>query len=323
MRTRSFGRLGWQVSEVGYGMWGLAGWSQRDDEETQRALQEAVDLGCTFFDTALAYGDGISEQMLGSLVRANPGRGLIVASKIPPKNRQWPSRRGTPIAEVFPADYIRQSVEASLTHLGMSSMDLIQFHVWEEAWATDPNWQKTIEQLKQEGLIRGVGLSLNRWEPENGIQTLRTGLIDAVQVIYNIFDQAPEDNLFPICDELQVAVIARVPFDEGSLTGTLTKNSCWPEGDWRNSYFVKENLEATVDRVEQLRPELPESMSMPEMALRFILSHRTVSTVIPGMRKRNHVQANLAASEHGPLSEELLGRLRLHRWDRQPTSWSQ
>ncbi|HEY7328576.1 MAG TPA: aldo/keto reductase [Gemmataceae bacterium] len=323
MKYRTFGRLGWQVSEVGYGMWGLAGWTGGEEKQIQDALRLAVELGCNFFDTALAYGDGLSERILGELVRACSDRRLFIASKIPPMNRRWPSRRGFALADVFPPDYIRSSVETSLSNLGLSSLDLIQFHVWEDDWADDSRWQRAVEDLKRDGLVRGVGVSVNRWEPSNVLRTLRTGQIDAVQVIYNIFDQAPEDELFPLCREHKVAVIARVPFDEGSLTGNLTLDSRWPEGDWRNSYFVPANLKASVERVERMRPLVPAGSSMPEMALRFTLSNPEVATVIPGMRRPAHVRANLAASDAGPLAADLLTRLRQHRWDRTPTEWSQ
>jgi len=323
MRYRTFGRLGWRVSEVGYGMWGLAGWTGREDEETRRSLQLAVDLGCTFFDTALAYGEGNSEQLLGELVRNNPGKGLIVASKIPPKNRIWPSRRGFRLDDVFPADHIRSSTETSLKNLGLPALDLMQFHVWEDDWAADDRWQKAVDALKRDGLVQGIGISVNRWEPTNAVRTLRTGLIDAVQVIYNLFDQNPEDELFPLCRERGVAVIARVPFDEGTLTGTLTKNSRWPEGDWRNTYFVPANLIPSVERADRLRPLVPPGSSMPDMALRFVLSNPDVATVIPGMRKEKHVRANIASSDAGPLPANLLANLKSHRWERSPTDWSQ
>jgi len=195
--------------------------------------------------------------------------------------------------------------------------------VWEDGWADDERWQRAVDDLKRQGMIRAFGISVNRWEPENVLKTLRTGLVDAVQVIYNIFDQAPEDRLFPLCKELNVAVIARVPFDEGTLTGTLTKESKWPEGDWRNTYFVPENLNASVERAEALRPLIPAGMTMPDMALRFILSNPTVSTVIPGMRRRKHVEANIAVSDGQGLPPDLLQKLRAHRWDRKPTDWSQ
>jgi aryl-alcohol dehydrogenase-like predicted oxidoreductase len=323
MQYRSFGRLGWQVGEIGYGMWGLAGWSGSDDDETAAALERAVELGCNFFDTAWAYGNGHSERLLGALVRNHPGKELYVATKVPPKNFKWPSRRSYALDDCFPADHIRQYAEKSLANLDLPRIDLLQFHVWEDSWAGDEEWQRALEDLKRQGLVRAAGVSVNRWEPTNVVKTLRTGLIDAVQVIFNIFDQSPQDELFPVCRELNVAVIARVPFDEGTLTGNLTKTTRWPQGDWRNSYFVPENLAQSVDRAEALRPLVPAGMTMPELALRWILADGTVSTIIPGMRKVKHVGANLAASDCRTLEPGLLDQLRAHRWDRTPTDWSQ
>ena len=323
MHYRTFGRLGWSVSEIGYGMWGLAGWTGSDDSETRAALEQAVALGCTFFDTAWGYGAGRSERMLGELVRAHPERALVAATKLPPKNFTWPSRRGFQLGDCFPPDHIRQYAEKSLANLGLSTIDLLQFHVWEDDWARDERWQRAMADLKREGIVRAVGVSVNRWEPENVLETLRTGLVDAVQVIYNIFDQAPEDRLFPLCRELNVAVIARVPFDEGTLTGTLTKESRWPEGDWRNTYFGPENLGPSVDRAEALRLHVPHGMTMPELALRWILSNPDVATVIPGMRKPTHVAANTAVSDGQTLDPALLRDLKAHRWDRSPARWSQ
>ena len=323
MKYRRFGRTGWQVSEIGYGMWGMAGWTGSEDTESLAGLQQSVDLGCNFFDTAWAYGDGHSERLLGRLIASNPGKTLYAATKIPPKNRQWPSRRGVPLDDVFPADYIREYAEKSLANLNRSHIDLLQFHVWEDEWADDDRWQRAMDDLRREGLVHAVGISVNRWEPWNGMKTLRTGLVDAVQVIYNIFDQAPEDELFPLCRELDVGVIARVPFDEGSLTGTLTKNSTWPRGDWRRTYFVPENLIPSVERADALKPLVPKDSSLPDMALRFILANPDVGTIIPGMRKPAHVKSNVAASDAPPLAPELLSTLKRHRWDREPTKWSQ
>ena len=322
VRRRTFGRTGWPVGELGVGMWGMGGWTGSDDAESLESLQLAVNLGCNFFDTALAYGDGKSERLLGELVRRNSGTKLYTATKVPPKNRIWPSRREFTVDEVFPPDYIRQSAEQSLENLGLDRIDLLQFHVWEDSWADDDRWRRAIDDLQRQGIIGAVGISMNRWEPWNGLRTVRSGAVDAVQVIYNIFDQAPEDELFPLCREMEVAVIARVPFDEGSLTGTLSKESRWPDGDWRNTYFVAENLEPTVERVERLRPAVPPRSSLPELALRFIVSNADVSVVIPGMRRPSHVRANVAASEAGPLPASQLANLREHRWDRVPTEWS-
>ncbi|MGD0900471.1 MAG: aldo/keto reductase [Thermoguttaceae bacterium] len=323
MNYRSFGRTGWKVSEIGYGMWGMGGWSGSDDDESLRSLSLAAELGCNFFDTAWAYGEGRSERLLGQLVRRHPQRTLYTATKIPPKNRQWPSRRDARLEDVFPADYIRQMTEQSLENLGLDHVDLQQFHVWEDSWARDPRWQRAVDDLKREGLVRAIGISINRWEPWNALMTLRGGQIDAVQVIYNIFDQAPEDALFPLCEELDIAVIARVPLDEGTLTGTLSRDSHWPAGDWRNTYFVPENLTASVERGDRLGPLVPPGMTMPEMALRWILANKTVGTIIPGMRRERHVRANMAASDGQLLSPRLVQELKEHRWDRAPTKWSQ
>ena len=323
MRYRRFGRTGWQVSEIGYGMWGMAGWTGSDDAQSLEAMQLAVDLGCNFFDTAWAYGEGHSERLLGTLVRSNPDKTIYTATKVPPKNRKWPTRRGDRLDDVFPADYVREYAERSLANLGLPHVDLLQFHVWEDVWSGDERWQRVVDDLRSEGLVRAIGVSVNRWEPWNVMQTLRTELVDAVQVIYNIFDQAPEDQLFPLCRELDIGVIARVPFDEGSLTGTLTKDTHWPKGDWRNSYFVPENLNPTIERVDALRPLVPAGTSMAELALRFILANPDVDVVIPGMRKPANVRANIATSDEPPLTSRLLQQLRGHRWDREPSAWSQ
>jgi aryl-alcohol dehydrogenase-like predicted oxidoreductase len=323
MKYRRFGRTDWQVSEIGYGMWGMGDWKNSDDEESLNSLQRALDLGCNFYDTAWIYGRGRSEKLLGGLVKANPDKQFYTASKIPPKNFRWPSKREFSLEECFPPDHIQKYIEKSLENIGVNSLDLIQFHTWEDLWMQDDRWVKKLTELKEQGLIRAIGISINRWEPWNGVKAVESGLIDAVQVIYNIFDQNPEDELFPACQTHNVAVIARVPFDEGTLTGTLTKDSTWPEGDWRNTYFVPENLISSVEHAEALRPLIPQGMSMAEMALRFIYQETVVSTVIPGMRKLKHVEANIATSDAGLLDEQIMAQLKKHRWDREPTEWSQ
>ncbi len=323
MQYRRFGRTDWQVSEIGYGMWGLAGWTGSEENEYNAALDRSVELGCNFFDTAWGYGAGQSERTLGELVKRHAGKRLHIATKIPPKNFKWPSKPEYPLEECFPASHIVEYTEKSLQNLGVETIDLQQFHVWEDHWAQHDEWQKAIEKLTREGKVLHWGVSVNRWEPENVLNTLKTGLISAVQVIYNIFDQAPEDTLFPLCRELDVAVIARVPFDEGTLTGTLTKETTFPSNDWRATYFVPENLNSSVDHADALRPLIPAHMTMPEMALRFILSNPDVATTIPGMRKIRNVEANMASSDGKGLEEALLEALKGHRWDRTPTAWSQ
>jgi aryl-alcohol dehydrogenase-like predicted oxidoreductase len=316
VNNRPFGRLGWPVSEVGYGMWGMGGWTGSDDRESARSLDRAIALGCNFFDTAFAYGMGKSETLLGDALKRHPGRKLYVATKIPAKNWKWPGSASTPVSETYPPDHIIEMTEKSLANLGTDSLDLQQLHVWSDAWASDEGWQRAADDLKRQKLIRGFGISVNRWEPANVLAALKTGLVDSVQVVYNIFDQSPEDELFPYCREHGIAIIARVPFDEGSLTGTLSLSSTWPQGDWRNIYFTPQNLADTLARVDQLKTAVPQGMDLPEAALRFILANPTVSTVIPGMRTTTHVERNLAASDGRPLLSATLAELRKHRWDR-------
>ena len=319
MRTRAFGRLGWPVSEIGYGMWGMGGWTGSDDEESARALDAAVTAGCNFFDTAWAYGEGRSERLLGALVRRHPERRLYVATKVPPKNRRWPGRAATPADEVFPEDHVVEYVAKSLWNLGLEAIDVLLLHVWDDSWTAAAGWRRAVERLKREGRIRAFGISVNRWEPENVLAALETGLVDSVQVVYNIFDQAPEDLLFPACQRLGIAVIGRVPFDEGSLTGTLSPDSRWPDGDWRNIYFSPAHLAATLPRVERLKQVAADlHLSLPELALRFILSNATVTTSIPGMRRVQHVAANVNAGSGDRLAPAALASIREHRWDRRP-----
>jgi len=322
MKYRKLGRTGFDVSEIGPGLWGMSGWSGSDDQESLSSMQLAVDQGCNFFDTAWAYGEGKSDGLLGEIMQRNRGKRLYAASKIPPANNKWPALPEYKYSEVFPAKHVFKYADMIRKQLRVETIDLLQFHVWDDGWTTEPEFRSTVEKLKQEKWVHFFGLSINRWEPENGIKALHTGLVDAVQVIYNIFDQAPEDELFPVCRELNVGVIARVPFDEGSLGGKMTLETRFPRDDWRAGYFGPENLPATIERVEKLKKIVPAGMTLPEMALRFILSNSDVSTTIPGMRKAEHVRQNIAASEAGPLDKSLLAELKKHRWDRRPKHWS-
>lgn len=322
MKYRTFGRTGWRVSDIGYGMWGMGSWSGSDDEESFAALQRAVDLGCNFFDTAFAYGSGRSENLLGQLVRNNPDKKLYTATKVPPKNMQWPAQPEYTLEDSYPPEHIEEFVHKSLENAGLESYDLVQLHTWNDEWTDNDGWSNKMDELKSQRLINAVGISINRWEPWNGVRAVRSGKIDAVQVIYNIFDQNPEDELFPACEEMNVAVIARVPFDEGTLTGTLTKDTTFPADDWRSHYFAPENLVPSVERTDALKPLIPEGSTMAEMALRFILSNKTVSTIIPGMRKLRNVEANIGASDLGQLPDDLMSELKKHRWVRKPAPWS-
>jgi len=316
MRTRTFGRTGWKVSEVGYGAWGIgaAWWGKTDDAESQASLRAAWDAGVNFFDTAYVYGDGHSERIIAEALAGKPA---LVATKIPPKNQEWPPKPSTPVSAAFPADWIRSCTERSLRNLRRDTIDLTQFHVWTDAWMRDDEWKEAVSKLKSEGKIRAFGVSINDHQPESALELVASDLIDSVQVIFNIFDQSPAEKLFPACRKHNVAVIARVPFDEGGLTGTLTPQTTFEKGDFRASYFKGDNLAKTVERADKLKGLLNgEARTLPELALKFILSHPEVSTTIPGMRRPSHVASNTAVSGSAPLLPALLDRLRAHAWPR-------
>jgi aryl-alcohol dehydrogenase-like predicted oxidoreductase len=315
MRYRPLGHSGLNVSEIGHGLWGMGSWTGSDDNASKAALRRSIEGGCTFYDSAFVYGDGKSDKLIGEVVSDYPQKPLVLASKIPPADFSWPSKPTNKLHQIFPRAHVLEYAAKISDSFGRP-IDLLQFHVWEDAWAGEAEWQDTVAELKQSGTIKAFGLSLNRWQPENGLAAIETGLIDSVQVIYNIFDQAPEDQLFPACRKHQVGVIARVPLDEGSLGGRMTAATTFPAGDWRARYFNADNLAKTLPRIAALKELLPEGMSLPEMALRFILSEPTVSTLIVGMRALTHVDANLSLSDKGPLPPDLVKALRAHRWDR-------
>ena len=300
----------------------MSGWTGSDDRQSLDSLQRAVEAGCSFFDSAWAYGNGKSDQFLGQTLARNPGKRLYAASKVPPKNLKWPASPKDKYQDVFPPDHVSKYADLIRAKLGTDAIDLLQFHVWEDSWTDDPDFRKTVDKLKRDGIVRAFGLSLNRWEPANGVRAIRTRIVDVVQVIYNIFDQSPEDELFPLCRELNVGVIARVPLDEGSLSGTLTLETKFPKNDWRSRYFSSKNLKSTVNRIDRLKQIVPANMTLPELALRFILSNSDVSTTIVGMRRPEHVTANTSYSDKGALPADLHGELKKHRWDRKPKPWS-
>jgi aryl-alcohol dehydrogenase-like predicted oxidoreductase len=318
MRYRTLGKTGYQISEIGYGAWGISGaqWIGADDNRSLDALRRAIELGLNFIDTALAYGDGHSEQLVGQVVRDAPGK-VFVSTKVPPKNLLWPARTGIPISEVFPYDYIIKSTETSLRNLNMESVDLQQLHVWNPEWLDTDDWKRGFEELKRSGKARAVGISINDHAPDSALEAVRTGLIDSVQVIYNIFDQSPDENLLPLCQELNVGVLARVPLDEGGLTGTITPDTDFPEADWRHLYFAGDRKRQVHERVQALEADLKDTPgTLPEKALRYCLSHPAVTTVIPGMRRISTVESSLSVSALGPLDAATLTTLKSHRWPR-------
>jgi len=318
MRYRKLGKTGFQVSEIGYGAWGIGGnlWQGGTDDESLRALRRAIDLGLNFIDTALAYGSGHSEKLVGQITKEASQR-IYVATKVPPKNLLWPARPGIGIEEVFPYDYILKCTETSLRNLGLERIDLQQLHVWNPEWIARDEWRRACEDLKRSGKVRTFGISINDHQPDSALEVIRTGLVDAVQVIYNIFDQTPEQHLFPLTQELNIGVLARVPLDEGSLTGAITEKSEFAPEDFRSRYFRGDRKKQVVEHVEALKKDLgPAAGPLAEVALRFCLSHPAVTTAIPGMRRTANAEANTAVSDKGPLPAETLKILRRHAWDR-------
>ena len=316
MRYRNLGRTGFQISEIGYGAWGIGGkrWLGGKDHESVDALRRAVELGLNFIDTALSYGDGHSERLIGHVLH-DTGHEVFVATKVPPKNREWPARQGVGIEEVFPYDHVLHCTETSLRNLGVETIDLQQLHVWNPEWLERDEWRRAFEDLKRSGKVRAVGLSANGHDPDSTLGAVRTGLIDCIQVIYNIFDQSPERNLFPLCREQGVGVIARVPLDEGALSGCVGANTTFADGDFRDYYFRGDRKRQVAERIVCLRRDLGD-VDLPSTALRFCLSHTGVCTVIPGMRSRSHVEANVGVCDLGLLPADTIDILRRHVWSK-------
>lgn len=318
MRYRTLGKTGVTISEIGYGGWGIgkSWWGKTDDAVSCQALHRAIELGVTFFDTAYVYGDGHSERLIGSVLKECRPQ-AVIATKIPPKNWEWPASPATPLNDAFPSDWIQACTERSLKNLGREPIDFQQFHVWTDEWLADDSWKEAIRELKQAGKIRFFGVSVNDHQPESALQLVASGLCDTVQVIYNIFDQTPAHQLFPLCQQHNVGVIVRVPLDEGSLTGRFTPDTTFEEEDFRKEYFAGDRLRETCKRVDRLRFLVRgETRTLAQAALKFCLAHPAVSTVIPGMRRPEHVEQNVAASDAPPLPPEHIEELTAHAWPR-------
>lgn len=318
MQYRRLGKTGWQVSEIGFGAWGIGRsfWVGAEDQESLAALHAAVDAGVNFIDTALVYGDGHSETLVGQVVRDRKER-IYVATKVPPLNEHWPALASDRVSDCFPSDHILKSTEQSLKSLKMDCVDLQQLHVWRDEWMADQRWLEALHKLKQQGKVRAIGVSINDHEPDTALKLVASGVIDTVQVIYNIFDQSPSHALLPACLTHDVGVLARCPFDEGALTGAITADTTFPPGDWRNSYFKGDRKAQVAARVGPLKKLLgSESKTLPELALRYCLAHSAVGTVIPGMRTRRHVTSNCSVSDGRTLSESLIGTLKQHAWQK-------
>jgi aryl-alcohol dehydrogenase-like predicted oxidoreductase len=318
LNYRTLGKTGLQVSEIGYGAWGIGktSWIGANDDESLQALRKAIDLGLNFIDTALVYGNGHSEQLVGRIVKERSEE-IYIASKIPAKNYQWPAQAGVPVEETYPGDHIIASTETSLRNLGLETIDIQQFHVWSDEWVGKGDWLEAVSRLKQQGKIRFFGVSINDHQPENAIKLIESGVVDTVQVIYNIFDQSPEDSLLPACEKHNVGVIVRVPLDEGGLTGRITPESIFEQGDFRKDYFRGNRTKEVYERVELIASDLNISVDqMAETSLRYILSHPAVSTVIPGMRSIRNVERNCEVGDGQGLPQDQVDKLKAHRWIR-------
>ena len=318
MHYRKLGTTETELSEIGFGAWGIGGnqWQGGKDDESLRALKRSFELGVNLVDTALAYGDGHSEQLVGKAIREDYHK-VYVATKVPPKDRVWPASSSKPIAEVFPRDYIVQSTEQSLRNLGVEQIYLQQLHVWTDAWVEADEWRRAFEDLRASGKVRYFGVSISEHDPDSALKVVASGLINAVQVIYNIFDQTPEAKLFPLCVEKRVGVLARVPLDEGGLTGTITEDTQFEPGEFRESYFRGDRKQQVVEHVKALEDELKDAPgTLPQIALRFCLSNKAVSSVIPGMRRAATVESSCRASSAGMLDAKKLAILKRHAWNR-------
>ncbi|MBV8549732.1 MAG: aldo/keto reductase [Acidobacteriaceae bacterium] len=318
MHYRKLGSTEAEISEIGYGAWGIGGnqWQGGKDEESMRALKRAFDFGVNFIDTALAYGDGHSEMLVGKAVKETFHK-IFVATKIPPMNRIWPASPSTPISEVLPYHHIVESTEQSLRNLGLEQIYLQQFHVWTDAWVGEEEWRRAIEDLRKSGKVRYFGLSISEHEPDSALEAVKTELFRSVQVIYNIWDQSAEANLFPLCRQLKVGVLARVPLDEGGLAGSITEDTQFEPGEFRESYFRGDRKRQVVERVEALKSDLEGVPgTLAQIALRFCLSNKAVTSVIPGMRRVETVESSCRAATAGPLDQQTLAILKRHQWNR-------
>ncbi|HZW38375.1 MAG TPA: aldo/keto reductase [Ignavibacteriaceae bacterium] len=307
-----------EVSVLGFGCWGIGAsqWVGAEDKESMKILVKAMNEGINFFDTALAYGAGHSENLLGEAERQY-GKEVFIASKIPSQKKEWPASDNSTLEESFPYDYIIKSTEESLKNLKRDHLDLMQFHVWNDKWAKQEEWQKAVEKLKKDGKVKYFGISINDHQPDNGIEAGKTGLIDAYQVIFNIFEQKPVEKLFPFCEHHKISIIARVPYDEGALTGNIDPSTTFPKGDFRNYYFQGKRKLDVKRRADKIWEDVKaECSSNAEAALRYCISFNAVTTVIPGMRKEKNLNANLTYVKKGALPKNILDKLKVHKWEK-------
>jgi aryl-alcohol dehydrogenase-like predicted oxidoreductase len=317
MKYRTLGRTGFRVSEIGFGAWAIGGsWGDQNDTDSLKALHAALDAGVNFIDTAAGYGNGRSEKLIGQVLKECEGE-IFVATKTPPAQGPWPPSPYCRPEERYSEDYLRRNIDERLRNLGVETIDVLQLHTWTRAWNRDPAPLEILQTLKKEGKIRAVGVSTPEHDQNSVIELMRKGLLDTVQVIYNIFEQEPAAELLPVAQETNTGVIVRVAFDEGSLTGKFTVGTKFRKNDFRNRYFAGDRLQRTVERVQSIKADVgPTGLSMAQVALKYVLMHPAVGSVIPGIRSVAQAEANTAVSDLDELPEDLMLKLRDHAWRR-------
>ena len=319
MKYRDLGRTGLVVSEIGFGGWAIGGsWGPQSEADSVKALHRALDLGVTLIDTAAGYGNGQSERIIGKVMKERGAWGKVaVATKIPPSPGLWPPAPYDRADERYGEQYLRESLEERLANLGTDCVDILQLHTWSRAWNRDPYPLEVLQDLRDEGKLRFIGISTPEHDQNSFVQLIREGLLDVVQLIFNLFEQEPAAELLPAAAEAGVGVIARMPFDEGALTGKYTEGTTFAESDFRSRYFMGDRLKRVVREVGKVREDLEGTgVSLPEAALKFVLAHPAVSATIPGMRNPEQAQANCGVSDRPDLPEPLLLKLRRHNWRR-------
>jgi aryl-alcohol dehydrogenase-like predicted oxidoreductase len=317
MKHRPFGNKGIDVSEIGFGAWAIGGsWGHQKESDSMEALEVAVDQGINFIDTAAGYGDGRSERIIGEFLKGRNER-VTISTKTPPVPGKWPPSPYCRIGERYPEKYLRENLEERMRNLQTEQIDILLLHTWTRAWNDSPEALYVLQKMKSEGLVKLVGISTPEHDQNCVIQLMREGLVDAVQVIYNIFEQEPAAQLLPVALETGTGIIVRVAFDEGVLTGKYKATDTFEKDDFRRHYFAGDRLDRSVKRVERIRKAFGDSgYSLPQLALKFALSHPAVSTVIPGIRNREQALQNSEISSLPDPDEEVLMQLREHTWNR-------
>jgi aryl-alcohol dehydrogenase-like predicted oxidoreductase len=317
MKFRKLGRTGLNVSEIGFGAWAIGGsWGPQSEADSVAALNRALDLGVNLIDTAAGYGDGKSERIIAAVLK-DRRESIVVATKTPPTDGPWPPSPYCEAAVRYPEKYLRENVEQRLRNLATDRLDILQLHTWTRAWNSNPTPFEVLRAMKKEGKIRFVGISTPEHDQNSVIELMRDGWVDVVQVIYNIFEQEPAAELLPVAQETGTGIIVRVVFDEGSLTGKWTRDTKFPEGDFRRSYFEGDRLTRSVVRAAKVATAVEGTgYTLPQAAIKFALAHPAVGTVIPGMRNVQQAEANCGVSDLPGMTPELQRDLHAHNWRR-------